>query len=143
MDEVAERLGRLCAQAGGGALAERAARYGVGDVLDRLQEAVRSGTAGPGLLADLRELDEAFARHGIDGLTTGARAYVPFAGGRPHPVVTLWGCPADRPCNRLEPRAAQEVRAAARDSREARTGDAEPPLCALTGAPLRARRFRL
>ncbi|MGW0292054.1 hypothetical protein [Streptomyces tuirus] len=132
MDEVAERLGRLCAQAGGGALAERAARYGVGDVFDRLKEAVCSGVARHRLLADLRELDEAFARNGIDGLTTGTRAYVPLNGGRAHPVVTLWGCPAARPCSRLEPREAQ-----------ARVGDAEAPLCALSGTPLLSRRFTL
>ncbi|MEC3998000.1 hypothetical protein VSR01_32745 [Actinacidiphila sp. DG2A-62] len=133
VDEAAERLARLCAQAGDEGLRERAERYGVGDVLRRLRGAAGAGAVGSSasVLADLDALDDAFARHGIDGLTTGSRAYRPFAAGG-HPVVTAWGCPAAAACPRLEPqeRAPDGTRAA-------------PPVCGLTDARLVSRTFRL
>ncbi|MFJ3714844.1 hypothetical protein [Streptomyces sp. NPDC090057] len=131
MDEIAERLARLCVQAGDGGLRERAERYGVGGALTRLGEAARSGSRAPEVAEDLDALDDAFARHGIDGLTVGPRALPPLRGGRAHPVVTVWGCPAGAACSRLEP---QERRDGARTP---------PPSCGLTGVPLVSRRTRL
>ncbi|MFF2202161.1 hypothetical protein [Streptomyces sp. NPDC058145] len=131
MDEIAERLARLCAQAGDDGLRERAERYGVGDALTRLGEAARSGSRAPTVTADLDALDDAFARHGIDGLTVGPRGLDPLRGGRAHPVVTVWGCPAEAACSRLEP---QERRRASRTP---------PPSCGLTGIPLVSRKIRL
>lgn len=131
MDEVAERLARLCAQAGDGGLRERAGRFGAGAEWDRVCAAVRSGALGPEVAADLDALDDAFARHGVDGLTTGGRGYEPLRGGRSRPVVTVWACPADRACARLEPQ----------EGRWARLRPA--PRCGLTGSPLVSRRFTL
>lgn len=105
MDEIAERLGRLCAQAEDGALRERAAQYGAADVLERLTRAIRLGATRHHLAADLDALDEVFARHGIDGLTSGPRAYEPWRGGdAAHPLVATWACPARQPCSRLAAR---------------------------------------
>lgn len=127
MDEIAERLGRLCAQADGGALFERAARYGVADTVERLTSAVRAGEADSGLAADLDVVDEAFAKHGIDGLTSGPRGYEPWRGGGGHPMVVMWACPAARPCSRLVPR-----------------DDTVPrPHCALADTPFTHRRIQL
>ncbi|MDG9702935.1 hypothetical protein [Streptomyces sp. DH37] len=134
MDEVAERLARLCAQAGDDGLRERAERFGAGAELDRLCQAVRSGVHGPSVAADLDALDDAFARHGIDGLTLGDRGFEPLRGGRSHPVVTVWACPAGVACSRLEPQEQQGGRG---------RGRAEPPRCGLAQAPLVSRKFRL
>jgi hypothetical protein len=102
-DETADRLGRLCVQAGED-LRARAVRYGVHDVLTRLTAAARDDSIHTAqLAADLDRLDDAFARHGIDGLTSGQRTYERWAGGGGHPVVALWACPAARPCDRLVP----------------------------------------
>ncbi|MFI6288219.1 hypothetical protein ACIBCM_26320 [Streptomyces sp. NPDC051018] len=130
VDEVAEKLARLCPQAEGDSLAEHAREYGAGEVLDRLTAAVRAGEGGPAVAADLHALDEAFARHGIDGLTTGARGYETPRGGREHPVVTVWACPAPRPCSRLVPRQDGER-------------DGAGPPCALSGLRLVSRRIHL
>ncbi|MER6430729.1 hypothetical protein ABT272_23755, partial [Streptomyces sp900105245] len=131
MDEIAERLARLCAQAGDDGLRERAERYGVGEALTRLGQAARAGSRTAAVTADLDALDDAFARHGIDGLTVGPRGFEPLRGGRAHPVVTVWGCPAEASCSRLEPQERQ---------RGSRT---PPPACALTGTPLVPRKIRL
>jgi hypothetical protein len=128
-DEVAERLGRLCPQAAGEALEARARRYGAGAALERLAAAVRSGATGAPVTAELDALDDAFARNGIDGLTRGDRGYEAVRGAPGHPVVTVWACPAPRPCTRLEPREPD--------------GPAGTPLCSLTGDPLTLRRYRL
>ncbi|MEV3987577.1 hypothetical protein AB0J57_01575 [Streptomyces sp. NPDC049837] len=124
--QVARRLEMLCGQAAGGELAERAARYGVADALDRIVGAVRAGRAADGgaLEADLDLLEDAFARHGIDGLTTGARSFEPWQGGG-SVMVSAWVCPAGA-CSRAE---------------AAEPGG--PPACALTGAALAVKRFRL
>jgi hypothetical protein len=131
VDEIAERLARLCTQAGPD-LRKRAVRYGVGDVLVRLVTVTGSdAAAAPGspaspadLRSDLDRLDEAFARHGIDGLTTGPRAYQRWPGADGHPMVALWACPAAQPCARLVP------------------GD-DRPRCALLDEPFVTRRIQL
>jgi len=124
VDEVAERLARLCPQAGAD-LRERAVRYGVDGALARVVTAGRAGAANAAdVLADLDRLDEAFARHGIDGLTTGPRAYQRWPASGGHPVVALWACPAARPCARLEPGAVR-------------------PQCGLLDEPLTTRRIQL
>jgi hypothetical protein len=130
MDEIGERLARLCVQAGDEGLRERAEHYGVGEVLARLGQAARSGLRTSAVTADLDALDDAFARHGIDGLTVGARVFDPLRGVRAHPVVTVWGCPAEASCSRLEPQEQQSGR-----SRN------PPPRCWLTEAPLVSRKF--
>jgi len=123
-DETAGRLGRLCVQAGDD-LRARADRYGVHDALARLTAAARDGSVhNEQLAADLDQLEDAFARHGIDGLTNGGRTYEPWSRGGGHPVVALWACPAARPCDRLEP------------------GD-DRPHCELLGEPFITRRIIL
>ncbi|MGC0334029.1 hypothetical protein RKD23_007019 [Streptomyces sp. SAI-170] len=129
MDAIAERLARLCPQTDGDALRERAVRYGVGDELDRLRAAVLSGERGPSVAADLDALDDAFARHGIDALSTGVRDYGSLRGATPHPGVTLWGCPSPVPCPRLVPQEGAHADAA--------------PRCGLAGTPFVSRTFRL
>ncbi|MGW5234795.1 hypothetical protein ACWEQU_21475 [Streptomyces nodosus] len=131
-DEVGERLALLCVQAGDEGLRERAERYGVGEEFARLCRAAGSGARDPSVTADLDALDEAFARHGIDGLTVGSRAFEPLRGGQAHPVVTVWACPAAVSCPRLEPQ----------EERRGRRGVAAPR-CGLTEIPLVSRKFRL
>ncbi|MGW6293349.1 hypothetical protein [Streptomyces sp. NPDC055058] len=131
MDEVAERLARLCTQAGDDGLRRSAERFGVGGELTRLVAAARSGARGPSVTADLDALDDAFARHGIDGLTLVDRTFEPLRGGRPRPVVTVWACPAEVACSRLEPR------------EPGRRGRDAPPRCGLAGTPLVSRKYRL
>lgn len=82
------RVGALCEQAGQ-ALAERAARYGVADVLARVVTAASEGEVPE---ADLDLLDSAFAEHGIDNLTRAYRSFEPWPGAR-SVVVTAWVCP--------------------------------------------------
>ncbi|RZU72137.1 hypothetical protein EV384_0479 [Micromonospora kangleipakensis] len=118
MELVAHRVGRLCGQAVGGQLREHAERYGVVEVLDRIVAAVRQGRVDSHLAEDLDRLDAAFARNGVDGLTTGVRGFEPWPGGGGHPTITAWTCPSPRPCPRAVP-----------------VGDGERPGCALTGAP--------
>ncbi|MFI9150095.1 hypothetical protein [Streptomyces sp. NPDC053367] len=129
MDAIGERLARLCPQTDGDALRERAVRYGVGDELERLRDAVSSGERGPSVTADLDALDDAFARQGIDGLTNGARDYDTLRGTTAHPGVSLWACPAPVACPRLVPQEGAQADAA--------------PRCGLTGTPLVSRTFRL
>ena len=111
------RVGALCEQAGQ-ALAERAARYGVADVLARVVAAASRGEVPE---ADLDLLDSAFAEHGIDNLTRAYRSFEPWPGPR-NVVVTAWVCPTGA-C----PRAATD----------------EQPSCHLTGRPLRETRIKL
>ncbi|MGW4064629.1 hypothetical protein ACWEGE_40515 [Amycolatopsis sp. NPDC004747] len=111
------RVGILCEQAGE-ALAERAARYGVADVLARV---VAGASRGEVAEPDLDRLDSAFAQHGIDHLTRDSRSFEPWRGPR-EVVVTAWECPTGA-C----PRAA--------------TG--EQPSCRLTGQPFREIRVEL
>ncbi|MER5579927.1 hypothetical protein, partial [Streptomyces massasporeus] len=80
MHDLADRLDRLCRLLGGSELARRAREYGVAEHLERVLGAVRDGTDLERIRADLDALDEAFARHGIDGLTTRTRAYQPLSG---------------------------------------------------------------
>lgn len=126
MELVAHRVGRLCVQAVGGQLREHAERYGVVDVLDRIAAAVGQGRVDRHLAEDLDRIDAAFARNGIDGLTTGVRGFEPWLGGGGHPTVTAWACPSLRSCPRAVP-----------------VGDGEPPACALTGAPFVETRIAL
>lgn len=84
------RVEILCEQAGA-SLTERASRYGVADVLDRVVAAVGRGEVPE---VDLDLLDNAFARHGIDNLTRAHRGFQPWRGPR-NIVVTAWVCPTD------------------------------------------------
>ncbi|RSM44606.1 hypothetical protein DMA12_15665 [Amycolatopsis balhimycina DSM 5908] len=111
------RVGILCEQAGE-ALADRAARYGVADVLARVVAAASRGEVAE---ADLDLLDSAFARHGIDHLTRGHRSFEPWPGARKL-VATGWECPTGA-CPRVA------------------TG--EQPSCRLTGRPFRETRVEL
>ncbi|MEU1686981.1 hypothetical protein [Micromonospora sp. NPDC005707] len=126
MELVAERVARLCRQAVGEQLRQHAERYGAADVLDRIAEAVAQGRLDHHLEQDLDRLDDAFARHGIDGLTTGVRGFESWLGGGGHPTVVAWGCPSPLPC----PRAVPE-------------GDGDRPVCGLTGAAFGQRRIVL
>ncbi|MEV0427030.1 hypothetical protein [Micromonospora sp. NPDC050495] len=126
MELVAERIGRLCSQATGEQLRTHAERYGVAEVLDRIVAAVGAGRWDQQLAADLDTLDAAFARHGVDGLTTGVRGFEPWLGRGGHPTVAAWTCPGAGPCPRKAP-----------------VDDGAPPTCGLTGAPLVASRVTL
>ncbi|MEV6655675.1 hypothetical protein [Nocardia fluminea] len=105
------RVEVLCEQAGA-ALAERASRYGVADVLARIVTAAEQGEVSE---ADLDLLDSAFAQHGIDNLTRAHRGFEPWRGPR-EVVVTAWVCPTSA-CTRA--------------------GIDEGPRCGLTGQRLR------
>jgi hypothetical protein len=126
LELVAERVARLCHQAAGDQLRRHAERYGVADVLDRIAEAVTQGRLDQRLAEDLDRLDDAFARHGVDGLTIGVRGFEPWLGGGGHPAIAAWGCPSPLSC----PRAVPE-------------GDGDRPVCGLTGAPFERRRIVL
>lgn len=116
---VAGRIEQLCTQLALEDFEERAARYGAADPLARIITAVRTGADPAMLESDLDALDEAFARHGIDNVTSTPRAYRPLPGASGHPVMRAWACPATRRCTRL----------ILDDRTEAR-------VCALTGQPL-------
>lgn len=107
--QTGSRVELLCTQAGE-ALAERATRYGVGDVLARVVAAAERGEVSE---VDLDLLDSAFARHGIANLTRAHRGFEPWPGAR-SVVVRAWVCPTGA-CTR------------------AATG--ERPSCRLTGQP--------
>ncbi|MDO0909363.1 hypothetical protein QQM39_00310 [Streptomyces sp. DT2A-34] len=111
------RVGALCEQAGE-ALAERAARYGVAEVLARVVAAASLGEVPE---ADLDLLDSAFAEHGIDNLTRAYRGFARWPGPR-NVVVTAWKCPTGA-C----PREATD----------------KQPSCRLTGQPFREIRVEL
>lgn len=125
MEVIVERVGRLCRQASGGQLREHAERYGVGEVLDRITDAVAQGRLDRQVEEDLDRLDRAFARHGIDGLTLGVRGFEPWPGGG-HPTVVAWTCPSPRSCPRAVP-----------------ADDGDRPVCALTGTPFTETRITL
>jgi len=97
-----ERIARLCSQFTLDDLAAAAARFDATETLDRIVAAVQAGTDPADLESDLDELDDAFARHGIDNITTGARVYRALPGSTGHPVMRVWTCPAARPCTRVE-----------------------------------------
>lgn len=116
---VTGRIEQLCTQLALEDFEERAALYGAADPLARIITAVRTGTDPALLEPDLDALDEAFARHGIDNVTSTSRAYRPLPGAGGHPVMRAWVCPATRRCPRL-------VLGSGTGSR----------VCALTGQPL-------
>jgi hypothetical protein len=127
VNEVAERLGRLCVQADEAQLREYAERFGAAGVLLGVVTALRhGGSRDPDILADLDRLDDAFARNGVDGLTTGARGYEPWRIAGSHAVVAVWVCPAARSCSRM----------VSRDG-------VEQPHCGLIDAPFRSDRIHL
>lgn len=126
MDLVAHRVGRLCSQATDGQLRSYAERYGVVQALDRIADAVGRGRVDRQLEDDLDHLDAAFARHGIDGLTTGTRGFEAWRGGGTHPTIAAWTCPVPRPCPRAVP-----------------ISEGDPPTCALTGLPFIETRIAL
>ena len=97
-----ERIARLCTQFSLDDLAASAARFGAADPLDRIIAGVRAGREPDDLESDLDEVDSAFARHGIDNITTGPRVYRALPGASGHPVMRVWVCPAARPCTRVE-----------------------------------------
>jgi hypothetical protein len=96
----------------------------VAEQLERVLGALRAGTGPERVRADLDALDEGFARHGIDGLTTRTRAYQPLPGTVGHPVLRGWVCPAAHRCSRFT-----EHDTGAPD------GDAGP-VCEALGTPL-------
>ncbi|MBF9127666.1 hypothetical protein I0C86_01440 [Plantactinospora sp. S1510] len=118
MELVAHRVGRLCSQASGGQLREYAQRFGAVDVLDRITDAVAHGRVDRQLAEDLDRLDSAFARNGVDGLTTGNRGFETWRGGGGHPAIAVWACPGRQSCTQAVP-----------------LGNGDPPVCALTGLP--------
>jgi hypothetical protein len=95
-----ERIARLCTQFTD--LAAAAARFGAAESLDRIVTGVRAGADPAALKSDLDNLDNAFARNGIDNVTTGPRIYRELPGSCGHPVMRVWVCPAARPCPRVE-----------------------------------------
>lgn len=97
-----ERIARLCSQFELGDLTETAARFGAAGPLEKIIAGVRAGTPPVDLESDLDAVDSAFARNGIDNITTGPRVYRQLPGSTGHPVLRVWVCPAARPCARFE-----------------------------------------
>jgi hypothetical protein len=97
-----ERIARLCSQFTPDDLAAAAARFSAAEPLDRIVAGVRAGADPADLKSDLDELDNAFARNGIDNVTTGPRVYRELPGSGAHPVMRVWVCPAAQPCSRVE-----------------------------------------
>jgi hypothetical protein len=116
---VTARIEQLCKQLTGTDFTERAARYGATAPLARIIAAMRAGAELNTVEADLDALDDAFARHGIDDVTSSPRAYRALPGPSGHPVLHAWVCPARQRCPR------QELGNAAQGK-----------MCALTGMPL-------
>jgi hypothetical protein len=121
------RIEALCGQLADGELSQMLADAGAGDVLERVLDAVRAGKPAEITVADLNDLEDAAARIGIDGLTTGVRApgggnlatRLPgFGGGGPH---FAWVCP-QHVCARVELDTPDPV-----------------PACAISGQPLERR----
>jgi hypothetical protein len=125
---VDQRIERLCRAIGDADFAALARRAGAVEIVAQIVDAVRSGAAtAEGLPDAIDAVDEAFARVGVDGLTTSPRVFRSerFDGG--HPAVEAWVCPLDA-CSRTEPTSATEAPA---------------PRCPIADAPLARMRSRL
>jgi hypothetical protein len=117
--DLADRIGRLCVELGRGELAGIIGQAGAQPLLERLVRMLTAETADPAeVAAALDALDEAAARAGIDGLTTGSRAYRPVTWPVGAPQYG-WVCPQRR-CGRAE----------------TEPSDGDDYVCAITGAPL-------
>lgn len=119
------RIEHLCTHMSDEGFRRLAAEYGVAEALLRIIDAVRTGTPPAELAADLDAVDDAFARHGTSGVTSGTREYreLPAIPGLPgpvagHPELVARVCPAPRRCPRLV------------------LGADAPAECAITGLPL-------
>ncbi|MEV0640997.1 hypothetical protein AB0I77_39975 [Streptomyces sp. NPDC050619] len=130
MDELAERLGRVCTLMGEGELEEAARQAGAEELVTAILTALRGGEPVSRSVLEQRldTLDDRMAAAGFGIVTTAAKNYqsLPGAGGG-RPVVHRWTCPAAHPCERVS-------------STELRP---EAPVCAVTGRPFVYGRVRL
>ncbi|MFE3456567.1 hypothetical protein ACFXKD_03405 [Nocardiopsis aegyptia] len=103
--DVEKRLERLCDLMGrdGPGLRRRAKKYSADAIIDAVISRVDNGHKEMEISTYLDELDEKFARHGIDDLTGARRDYRPFPATDPHPRLAAWVCPAARQCSRALP----------------------------------------
>ncbi|MFG2776884.1 hypothetical protein ACGFY7_03365 [Streptomyces prunicolor] len=122
VDELAERLSRVCTLMGAGELEEAARAAGAAELVAAVLAALRGDEpmARSALERRLDTLDDRMAAAGF-GIVTGATKGVPtLPGNSPgHPVVHRWTCPAAHPCELL---ASAELYP-------------EAPVCAMTGRP--------
>ncbi|MFG3288864.1 hypothetical protein ACGF3G_08655 [Streptomyces sp. NPDC048179] len=122
MDELAERLGRVCTFMEEGELEEAAHEAGASDLVVAILTAVRGGQqASPSALERwLDSLDDRMAAAGFGVVTRAAKSYQPLPGtGGGRHVSHRWACPAAHPCERV---ASPELRP-------------DAPMCAMTGRP--------
>jgi hypothetical protein len=114
------RIEQLCAHLSEKNFAQLAAEYGVTAPLLRIVEAVRAGEQPDHLEPDLDAVDDAFARHGTSGVTSGKRTFREIPGQLSgHPTVRVRVCPAPRRC-----------------ARQVLGTHDEPRECAITGLPM-------
>ncbi|MFI6564202.1 hypothetical protein [Streptomyces sp. NPDC050534] len=122
MDELAERLGRVCTFMEEGELEEAAREAGAQDLVAAILAALRAGEPASHLALErwLDSLDDRMAAAGFGVVTRDTKSYQPLPGaGGGHHVAQRWNCPAAHPCERVA-------------SRERRP---EAPMCAMTDRP--------
>lgn len=122
MDELAERLGRLCALLTDDGWEEAVREAGAEEVVTEILDALRGRAhLTPSALGQrLDTLDDHMASAGFGNVTRSPRGYQPLPGsGGGRPVVHRWTCPAAHACGRVP-------------SRERYP---EAPVCAATGLP--------
>lgn len=130
MDELAERLSRVCALMGEGELEEAAREAGAAELVAAVLAALRGDEpmARSVLERRLDTLDDRLAAAGFGTVTRAARSFQALPGnGVGRPVVHRWTCPAAHPCERVS-------------SAELHP---EAPVCAMTGRPFVYGRVRL
>ncbi|MCL7427088.1 hypothetical protein [Streptomyces sp. YS415] len=130
MDELAERLSRVCTLMGAGDLEEAAREANATELLGAVLAALRGDEpmARSVLERQLDTLDDRMATAGFGIVTRAAKGMPTLPGNSPgRPVVHRWTCPAAHPCERLP-------------SAELYP---EAPVCAMTGRPLVYGRARL
>ncbi|MCX5238665.1 hypothetical protein OG824_26035 [Streptomyces prunicolor] len=122
VDELAERLSRVCTFMGAGELEETARAAGAAELVAAVLAALRGDEpmARSVLERRLDTLDDRMAAAGFGNVTRGTRGMPTLPGNSPgHPVAHRWNCPAAHPC---------ELLASAESHPEA-------PVCAMTGRP--------
>ncbi|MEU2930729.1 hypothetical protein ABZ636_37810 [Streptomyces sp. NPDC007251] len=130
MDELAERLSRVCTLMGAGELEEAAREAGAAEVVGAVLAALRGDepVARSVLERRLDTLDDRMAAAGFGIVTRAAKGLPTLPGNSPgRPVVHRWTCPAAHLCERVS-------------SAELYP---EAPVCAMTGRPFVYDRVRL
>ncbi|WP_433723735.1 hypothetical protein ACQP0C_25295 [Nocardia sp. CA-129566] len=98
---MAQRIDRVCELLADASFVATAATIAATPLLDRIAQAVRTGIAHTALESELNALDQLFAQHGIDHVTTGSRHYSAMPGVSGHPSMRAKVCPAPQRCARV------------------------------------------